>query len=312
MGLAARVKLVSFPIPVFRKPARIGHDHRPLKRCAIPPIEFQRTFRAVITTEQYVASIVEKYRVVPDSNSTSHRAAKVIPVLQRWGKEHLEGITLSGAYAKNTAITLSSDVDVLVSLSPVADMDMKTIFWNLFKYLSDQDLHPHRRDVSVRLRSGEFNVDVIPACCEGESSGNALLNLFNKRPGRVVHTDVTRHIHLVANSGRQQEICALKIWRERMALDFPSFYLESTVLHALVASALDSWRTMCWRCCAIFRIASSRPWSPTRRMRVIFSPTIFLQATRKRLPLLRATRSMRRTGRRCCGRWVPFGLARVQ
>jgi len=57
--------------------------------------------------------------------------------------------------------------------------------------------------------------------------------LFNKRSGRAVHTDVARHIHLVANSGRQQEICALKIWRERMALDFPSLYLECTVLQAL-------------------------------------------------------------------------------
>jgi hypothetical protein len=37
----------------------------------------------------------------------------------------------------------------------------------------------------------------------------------------------------VANSGRQQEICALKIWRERNSLDFPSLYLEMTVLHAL-------------------------------------------------------------------------------
>jgi hypothetical protein len=38
---------------------------------------------------------------------------------------------------------------------------------------------------------------------------------------------------LIANSGRQQEICALKIWRERMSLDFPSLYLELVVLRAL-------------------------------------------------------------------------------
>jgi hypothetical protein len=73
-------------------------------------------------------------------------------------------------------------------------------------------------------------VDVIPACRDGESSGNLL---FNKRSGRDVHTDIARHVHLVGNSGRQQEICALKIWRERMSLDFPSLYLEATVLQAL-------------------------------------------------------------------------------
>ena len=50
-----------------------------------------------------------------------------------------------------------------------------------------------------------------------------------------MQTDVAQHVHLVANSGRQQEICAFKIWRERMSLDFPSLYLELTVLHALEA-----------------------------------------------------------------------------
>ena len=149
------------------------------------------------------------------------------------GKTTLVGAHLSGAYAKNTAINLSSDVDVLLALSPIPGMEMKTIFWNLFKHLSDQDLHPHTRDVSIRLRSGGLTVDVIPACRDHETSGNVLLNLFNKRSGRAVHTDVARHIHLIANSGRQQEICALKIWRERMSLDFPSLYLECTVLQAL-------------------------------------------------------------------------------
>ena len=36
-----------------------------------------------------------------------------------------------------------------------------------------------------------------------------------------MHTDVAKRIHLVANSGRQQEISAIKIWRERNRLDFP-------------------------------------------------------------------------------------------
>jgi hypothetical protein len=187
----------------------------------------------VLTVDQYAASTVEKYRVIPDKNSASHRSADAaIPVLKQWGKQHVVGLTLSGAYAKNTAISLSSQVDILLALSPVPGMEMKTIFWNLFKFLSDQDLHPHTRDVSIRFRSEGSNVDVIPAFREGETSSNLL---FNKRSGHTIRTDVARHIHFVANSGRQQEICALKIWRERMSLDLPSLYLESTVLQALAS-----------------------------------------------------------------------------
>ena len=185
----------------------------------------------MLTVDQYAASIVEKYRVIPDMNSTSlHAADKIIPLIKQWGKQHLLGLTLSGAYAKSTAISLSSDVDVLIALDAASGLEMKAIFWSLFEYLSDRDLNPHTRDVSIRLRSKGLNVDLIPACRDRESSRHAL---FNKRSGKTVHTDITRHVHLVASSGRQQEICAFKIWRERISLDFPSLYLECTVLRAL-------------------------------------------------------------------------------
>jgi hypothetical protein len=183
------------------------------------------------TVEQYAASVVEKYRVAADTGSPAHRAAEeIIPVLKQWGKEYLLGITLSGAYAKNTAISLSSHVDVLVALSPVPGMEMKKIFWNLFEHLADHDLRPHTRNVSIQLESKGLRVDVIPACRNQKSAGNVL---FNKKTGSAAHTDLGQHVHLIANSGRQQEICALKIWRERNALDFPSLYLELTVLQAL-------------------------------------------------------------------------------
>ena len=74
----------------------------------------------MITKDQYAASIIEKYRVIPDTKSTSHRAAdEVLPLLKQLGNQHLLRLTLSGAYVKNTAITLSSHVDVLIALSPV-------------------------------------------------------------------------------------------------------------------------------------------------------------------------------------------------
>lgn len=183
------------------------------------------------TVDQYVATVVAKYHVEADTGSRSHRVAdELVPALKQWGKQYLLGITLSGAYAKNTAIHLSSDVDVLIAVSPVPNMDMKQIFWSLFEFLTDQNLRPHTKSVSIQVERNGLFVDVIPACCD--RGGNLL---FNKRSGQIVETDVAQHVHLVANSGRQQEICALKIWRERNGLDFPSLYLEMAVLKALEA-----------------------------------------------------------------------------
>jgi hypothetical protein len=60
--------------------------------------------------------------------------------------------------------------------------------------------------------------------------------LFDKRAGAAVHTDLAQHLTWWATlAGRQPEICAVKIWRERSGLDFPSPYLALTVLHALAA-----------------------------------------------------------------------------
>lgn len=183
------------------------------------------------TNEQYTASIVEKYQVAADGGSGSHRAVdEITPLVKHWGKQYLQGITLSGAYAKNTAITLTSHVDVLITMSPVPDMEMKNIFWNLFEFLTLKDLKPSTRNVSIHLPIQGLWVDLIPAYRDHGIYGNVL---FNKRTGTAVHTDVAKHIHLVGNSGRQQEICALKIWRERNGLDFPSLYLELAVLRAL-------------------------------------------------------------------------------
>lgn len=42
-------------------------------------------------------------------------------------------------------------------------------------------------------------------------------------------------VDLIPSYPRRQEICALKIWRERNRLDFPSLYLELTVLQALAS-----------------------------------------------------------------------------
>ena len=183
------------------------------------------------TVDQYAASIVEKYHVAAGTGSPSHRAAdEIIPLLKQWGKQYLLGITLSGAYAKNTAVSLSSHVDVLMALSPVPGKEMKNIFWSLFEFLSDQNVKPHTRTVSIQIETRGLKVDLIPTCRDRGTAGNIL---FNKKSGGDVHTDLARHVHLVANSGRQQEICALKIWRERNQLDFPSLYLEMTVLNAL-------------------------------------------------------------------------------
>jgi hypothetical protein len=45
--------------------------------------------------------------------------------------------------------------------------------------------------------------------------------------------DVDRHIAVVSTAGREQEIRIVKLWRNHKGIDFPSFFLELTVIEAL-------------------------------------------------------------------------------
>jgi hypothetical protein len=241
------------PVPTLPRPSAQKGDGGGLNFRTIPPIYISEFHCAMQTTDQYAASIVEKYRVLPDTGSPSHKAADdLIPALKQWGKQYLLGITLSGAYAKNTAISLSAQVDILIALSPVPGMEMKKIFWNLFEFLSDHDLRPRTRNVCIELEHQKVRMHLIPACRDGGTAGNVL---FNKKSGTVIHTDVAQHVHLIANSGRQQEICALKIWRERNQLEFPSLYLDLTVLHALEG---ERFGALAENVMAVFRYLSGR------------------------------------------------------
>lgn len=180
--------------------------------------------------DQYAASVVEKYRVALEEGSPSHRVAdEIVPVIKQWGQDYVQGITITGAYAKNTAVTLCSHVDVLIMLKAISGAEIKTVFWRLFEFLTDQNLRATTQEVSVRVPCKGLLADLIPSY-RAEKASNLL---FNKRSGEAVHTDLAQHVHLVGNSGRQQEICALKIWRERNHLEFPSFLLELATLRAL-------------------------------------------------------------------------------
>jgi hypothetical protein len=217
------------------------------------------------TVEQYAASTVEKYHVAADTESTSHRAAdEVIPLIKQWGKQYLQDIKLSGAYAKNTAISLSSDVDVLITLNPVTGKDIKNIFWSLFEYLSDHDLRPESRRVSIQVQALKMKVDLIPSYRDRGGSVP-----FKKKTGAEIQTDLNQHIHLVGSSGRQQEICALKIWASETSSSSLRSTLSSPCLRrSSLSPTVNSCTTSSLRC-AISETASKRPsWYAIRRMRI--------------------------------------------
>ncbi len=90
---------------------------------------------------------------------------------------------------------------------------------------------PRQRNVSVGINFLGAKIDLVPGRLQ---QGVAYYHsLWKRKTGTWTQTAPAIHINKVRNSGRTREIRAIKVWRKNHNLDFPSFYLELTVLDAL-------------------------------------------------------------------------------
>lgn len=132
--------------------------------------------------------------------------------------KYLESITLAGSHAKGTALR-DSDIDLFLRFSPGTPGPISAIQTSLADHF-----HGQIRNVSVRIMlEGRF-IDLVPA-------RNNIL--WQARFNTWLKTDIPLQIRYVRDSGLIDEILALKIWRRRHALRFPSFLMELAVIHAL-------------------------------------------------------------------------------
>ncbi|MGA2789477.1 MAG: nucleotidyltransferase [Candidatus Bathyarchaeia archaeon] len=185
-----------------------------------------------MTPDEYVLSVISNYSVSTGPSSPSYRVAQqVYPIIQTWAGKALLDVSFSGSYAKNTGIRGTTDVDLFISLDPSTPGTLKEIYDHLFNFLTNQNLSPHKQNVSINVRYSGISVDLIPA---RKQSGNTNdHSLFRNRTQTWTQTNVQTHINLISNSGRIDEIKALKIWRNLNNLEFPSLLLELAVLEAL-------------------------------------------------------------------------------
>ena len=140
-------------------------------------------------------------------------------LLRSWSYyKYLDSITLAGSHAKGTDLR-DSDVDIFLRLSADTPGTISAMQASLANHVLG-----NIRNVSVRiLLEGRF-IDLVPA--RGKILWQARFNTWLK-------TDIPLQIRYVRDSGLIDEILALKIWRRRHALRFPSFLMELAVIHAL-------------------------------------------------------------------------------
>jgi hypothetical protein len=155
----------------------------------------------------------------------------ISPLIQEWANGNLIDISLSGSAAKGTANKSGTDVDLFISLSPETPETLEEIYEKLDRKLRLAGYVTRRQNVSINVTILGSSVDLVPGRLQHFFLSDHSLWLSKGQTWRK--TNINQHISLVRNSGRQEEIRVLKLWRDQWSLEFPSIYLELTVLAAL-------------------------------------------------------------------------------
>ena len=185
-----------------------------------------------MTADQYLHGILLREAVDAGPNSPLLGVqTTLMPTLRQWAGDNLIGVYPSGSFMKGTAVRSGTDIDLLLSLSEPTSETLKEVYNKLFDCLTSAGYAPRRQNVSLNIKVSQYSVDLVPAKRQNALSGDH--SLYRRRADTWTKTNISTHARTVVGAGRADEIRILKLWRNQKGLDFPSFYLELSVLRAL-------------------------------------------------------------------------------
>lgn len=186
-----------------------------------------------MTADEYVKGIIDKY-LLPVELDLITRITTVdslIDIVKSWAGVCLHDVQVSGSRVKGTAISLGADLDLFISLKSTTSNTLREIYDSLFLYIKSKRIECRKQNVSIGVSYNNHDIDLVPG---KKHSGNTTdHSIYKSKQDTWTQTNVNTHIRHVKSSGRIEEIVLLKIWRELHGLEFPSFYLELTVIDAL-------------------------------------------------------------------------------
>lgn len=185
-----------------------------------------------MSADGYLQTILNREAVDTSANSPARGVQITLqPILNEWAGTQLRMVHPSGSFAKGTANRSGTDIDLFISLKSDTTNTLKEIYASLFSRMRAKGYAPKQQNVSINIRVGGHDVDLVPAKHQGGNSDYH--SLYRRRADTWTQTNVVNHIATVRDAGRHSESRILKLWRNQKQLDFPSFYLELTAITAL-------------------------------------------------------------------------------
>jgi hypothetical protein len=185
-----------------------------------------------VMPDKYVADILARETVATGLLSPVWLVQNELrPHIQEWANRFLVDMHPSGSFMKGTCNKSGTDVDLFISLSPDTAETLSEIHDKLCKFMTGKGYKPRPQNVSVNITVAGYSVDLVPGKLQNLLCADH--SLYRRKADTWTKTNVQTHIEAVRNSNRLREIRVLKLWRNQKKLDFPSFYLELSVMRAL-------------------------------------------------------------------------------
>ena len=185
-----------------------------------------------MTADQYLQQILARETVDTGPYSPVRIVQSLIaPAIKEWAVNFLSGVDPSGSFAKGTANHSGTDIDLFISLAPQTPDTLKDIYYSLFRKMTAKGYTPKPQNVSINVKVLGYSVDLVLAKRQDAYSNDH--SVYRRKADTWTKTNVAQHIQHVIRAGRLGETRIIKLWRDQKGLDFPSFYLELTVINAL-------------------------------------------------------------------------------
>lgn len=199
-----------------------------------------------MTANEYVMNVIYEHAlpIQIDQSTVSTVINPIKMFITAWAGNCLCDIKVSGSRAKGTAIDLASDLDLFISLSSTTSNSLRELYNSLYNQMINKGISARKQNVSIGITYGGKKIDLVPGKRQ-EQYGNDH-SLYKRKTDSWTKTNIDTHINRVINSGRRNEILALKIWRENHGLEFPSILIETLAIEALSGRSTTTTADNVW------------------------------------------------------------------
>lgn len=196
-----------------------------------------------MTADEYLINIIA-IKKASTILLTDLRLNRIKTILTGWAGIQLSEIKQAGSSAKGTAVKGIADFDIFISLKSNTTNSLKEIYNSLDTTVSNNGIKTRRQNVSIGITESGINIDLVPG--KIHSGYQNYHSIYSSKKDTLMQTNIDLHINKVVNSKRASEIILLKIWRHIHNIDFPSVYLELTVLDALYNKPINNLANNFW------------------------------------------------------------------